>query len=80
MFRIHFTFYLHFVCIAAGDDEAAAAAVAAAADAVDSPATKNGWGPWAHGPIILYNINIILYFPTQGQGQGYIIHILHYFT
>ena len=36
MFCICFTFYLHFVCIAAGDDEAAAAAVAAAADAVDS--------------------------------------------
>ena len=35
MFCICFTFYLHFVCIAAGDDEAAAAAVAAAADAVD---------------------------------------------
>ena len=28
MFCICFTFYLHFVCIAAGDDEAAAAAVA----------------------------------------------------
>ena len=41
MFCICFTFYLHFVCIAAGDDEAAAAAVAAAADAVDSPATSN---------------------------------------
>ena len=39
MFCIYFTFCLHFVCIAAGDDEAAAAAVAAAADAVDSPAT-----------------------------------------
>ena len=35
MFCTYFTFYLHFVCIAAGDDEAAAAAVAAAADAVD---------------------------------------------
>ena len=35
----YFKFYLHFVCIAAGDDEAAAAAVAAAADAVDSLAT-----------------------------------------
>ena len=38
MFCICFTFYLHFVCIAAGDDEAAAAAVAAAADAVDPAA------------------------------------------
>ena len=38
MFCICFTFYLHFVCIAAGDDEAAAAAVAAAADAVDADA------------------------------------------
>ena len=38
MFCICFTFYLHFVCIAAGDDEAAAAAVAAAADAVDDAA------------------------------------------
>ena len=38
MFCICFTFYLHFVCIAAGDDEAAAAAVAAAADAADADA------------------------------------------
>ena len=51
MFCICFTFYLHFVCIAAGDDEAAAAAVAAAADAVDAAAAAAPPAP-APKPII----------------------------
>ena len=50
MFCIYFTFYLHFVCIAAGDDEAAAAAVAAAADAVDDAAAAAAAAPPAPAP------------------------------
>ncbi len=56
MICISFTFYLHFVCIVAGDDEAAAAAVAAAAvaaaaDAVDAAAAAAPPAP-APKPII----------------------------
>ena len=47
---LHLFYILHFVCIAAGDDEAAAAAVAAAADAVDDAMDDAAAAPPAPAP------------------------------